>query len=847
MTAFYTNVQTFGGNIFYRGVTAKGKKIKEKVEYSPSLYIPSSRETNFTSLDGTYLQQKLFGNIREARDYVKKYGEVDGMKIYGNQSYEYAFIADQHPNMIDWDFDKVSIAIVDIEVGSENGFPDPYLANEPITAITISYINGKTFVFGCGEYEVKGDENYILCKDEWTLCKNFLSIWNEFSPDVITGWNTKFFDIPYLVNRFRKILGEPETKRLSPWGYISERKVVDRFKGNKELIAYTLLGIASLDYIELYKWFAPGGRSQESYRLDHIAYVELGDKKLSYEEYGNLHTLYKENYQLFIEYNIKDVALILRMDDKLKLLEMALTLAYDTKSNYEDVFTQTRMWDSLSYSYLLKKKIIIPPKVVKDKDSRFEGAYVKEVQVGLHNYIASFDLNSLYPHLLMQYNISPETLIEPEEYTPAMREIVMSGVSVEKMLSKSIDTSKLTGATLTPNGQFFRTDIRGFLPQMMEEMYEDRKKFKKMMLKCKQEYENETNPTRKAELVKLISRYDNLQLAKKLSLNSAYGALGSQYFRFYDLRMAVAVTLAGQLSIRWIENKLNVYMNKLLETNNDYVIASDTDSIYLNLGKLVDKIVPNGMAVEKVINVMDRICEDKIQPYIDKSYQELADYVHAYEQKMQMKREALANKGIWTGKKHYILNVFNNEGVQYKEPKLKVMGLEMVKSSTPTAIRDKMKEVISLLVNGTETDVQDFIEGFRVEFKTLPIEDISFPRGISNLNTYLDPVTLYRKSTPIHVKGAIIYNHYLKEYKLEKKYPFINEGEKLKYVYLKLPNHIKDFVISYPTQLPPEFGLDKYIDYDVQYDKTFLEPIKGILDCIGWKTEKTNSIEDFFN
>jgi DNA polymerase elongation subunit (family B) len=847
MAAFYTNVQTFGSSIFYRGVTAKGKKIKERVEYSPSLYIPSTRDTGYTSLDGSFLQQKIFGNIREARDYVKKYGDVDGMKIYGNQQYEYAFIADQHSNMVDWDFDKVSIAIIDIEVGSENGFPDPYLANEPITAITISYVKGKTFVFGCGDYQVQGDEKYIQCKDEWTLCKNFLNVWNEYSPDVVTGWNTKFFDIPYLVNRFRKILGEPETKRLSPWGFINERKVVDRFKGNKELIAYTLLGISSLDYLELYKWFAPGGRSQESYRLDHIAYVELGDNKLSYEEYGNLHNLYKQNYQLFIEYNIKDVDLILRMDDKLKLLELALTLAYDTKSNYEDVFTQTRMWDSLSYSYLLKKKIIVPPKVPKDKDSRFEGAYVKEVQVGLHHWVSSFDLNSLYPHLLMQYNISPETLIEPEDYTPAMREIVMSGVDVERMLSKSVDTSKLTNATLTPNGQFFRTDIRGFLPQMMEEMYEDRKKFKKMALQSKQEYENETNPIRKAELIKLISRYDNLQLAKKLSLNSAYGALGSQYFRFYDLRMAVAVTLAGQLSIRWIENKLNAYMNKLLGTNNDYVIASDTDSIYLHLGSLVNKIVPTGMAVEKVIDVMDRICEDKIQPYIDRSYQELANYVHAYEQKMQMKREALANKGIWTGKKHYILNVFNNEGVQYKEPKLKVMGLEMVKSSTPTAIRDKMKEVISLLVNGTETDVQNFIEGFRTEFKTLPIEEISFPRGISNLNTYLDPVTLYRKSTPIHVKGAIIYNHYLKEYKLEKKYPFINEGEKLKYVYLKLPNHIKDFVISYPTQLPPEFGLDKYIDYDVQYDKTFLEPIKGILDCIGWKSEKTNSIEDFFS
>jgi DNA polymerase elongation subunit (family B) len=535
------------------------------------------------------------------------------------------------------------------------------------------------------------------------------------------------------------------------------------------------------------------------------------------------------------------------MDDKLKLIEMALTLAYDTKSNFEDVFTQTRMWDSLSYSYLLNKKVIVPPKVVNEKDSRFEGAYVKEVQIGMHHWVASFDLNSLYPHLLMQYNISPETLVEPEEYTPEMRRIIMEGVTVDKLLNKDIDTSKLKDVTITPNGQFFRTDVRGFLPQMMEDMYEDRKKFKKLMLKSKQEYENETDKTKKYQLSKLISRYDNLQLAKKLSLNSAYGALGSQYFRFYDLRMALGVTMAGQLSIRWIENKLNAYMNKLLNTNNDYVIASDTDSIYLQLGPLVNKVYSSKMEVNRVISFMDRVCEERIQPYIDKSYQELASYVNAYEQKMQMKREALSNKGIWTAKKHYILNVYNNEGVQYKEPKLKVMGLEMVKSSTPTAIRDKMKQLIGVLINGTENDVQKFIEDFRTDFKKLPPEEISFPRGISNMKTYIDPVTLYRKSTPIHVKGAILYNHFIKEYNLEKKYPFIQEGEKLKFVYLKLPNHFKDTVISYPSSIPPEFGLDKYVDYDVQYNKTFLEPIKGILDCIGWKTEKSNSIEDFFS
>lgn len=843
---FYTNVQAFSGDVLYRGVI-NGKRVKQKIEYSPSLYLPSKRPTEFKSLTGEYLQQKVFGTIREARDYIKQFDGVSGSyKIYGNTSFEYAFISDQHKGMVEWDFDKVLIGIIDIEVGSENGFPDPYLANEPITAITISYTNGQTYVFGCGEYEKKGNEHYFNCKDEWTLCKQFLSLWAEMCPDVVTGWNIKFFDIPYLVNRFRKILGDDSAKKLSPWSWIGERKV---HSVGGEKIAYNLLGISTLDYIDLYKWFAPGGRSQESYRLDNIASVELGERKLSYEEYGNLHNLYKENYQLFIEYNIKDVDLIIRLDDKLKLLELALTLAYDTKSNFEDVFTQTRMWDSLSYSYLLNKKIIVPPKERKEKDEAFEGAYVKEVQAGMHQWVASFDLNSLYPHLLMQYNISPETLVEPENYTDDMRKIISSGVSVNKLLQKSVDLSGLDGVTMTPNGQFFRTDIRGFLPQMMDDMYNDRKKFKKMMLQAKQEYENETDSSKKFDISKRISRYDNLQTAKKLSLNSAYGALGSQYFRFYDLRMALAVTTAGQLSIRWIENKLNAYMNNILKTEKDYVIASDTDSIYLSLGPLIDKIGGSGDGIEitKTISIMDKICSDKIEPYIDKSYVELASYVNAYQQKMQMKREALANKGIWTAKKRYILNVYNNEGVQYHEPKMKIMGLEMVKSSTPSSIREKMKEVIDLMMKGTESDVQGFIENFRKEFKMLPPEEISFPRGVNGLKSWYDPVTLYRKSTPIHVKGGILYNHYLKEKGLTKKYPLVQEGEKIKFTYLKMPNPIKDIVISYPSKLPSELGLDSYIDYDKQFDKAFLDPIKVIINCMGWNTEKTSSLDDFFS
>ena len=840
---YYTNVAAVGNNIFYRGVK-DGRRIKLKIAYEPTLFLRSNKTTTFKSLEGVYLEPMKFESMREARDFVKRYDEVQGFEVYGNSSYQYAFIADEQRGMVEWTMEELSIAIIDIEVGSENGFPDPYQANEAITAIAVRQLNGGTTVYGCGEYK-NDDETvtYHKCRDEYDLCKKFLSDWNANPPDVISGWNIKFFDIPYLVNRFTKLFGEDETRKLSPWSLINSRKAV---VNNRELTAYEFVGISTLDYIELYRWYAPGGKSQESYRLDNIAQVELGEGKISYDEFENLHQLYRLNYQKFIEYNIKDVDLILKLENKLKLIELGLTLAYDTKTNYEDIFAQTRMWDALIYNYLLDKNIVVPPKITKSKSEAFEGAYVKDPQTGMHPWVASFDLNSLYPHLMMQYNISPETLVQPTDYTDEMRNIIMNTVSVDKLLTKEVNLDKLEGATITPNGQFFRTDKQGFLPKMLEEMYIDRSKFKQMMIQAKKDYEVETDSFKRKELKNKIARYDNLQLAKKVSLNSAYGALGSQYFRFYDLRMALGVTTAGQLSIRWIEHKINQYMNGLLKTNDDYVIASDTDSIYLKLGPLVDKMYKDTTDVNKVIAFMDKVCEDKIQPFIDKSYQELATYVHAYDQKMQMKREGLSNKGIWTAKKRYILNVYNNEGVQYKEPQMKVMGLEMVKSSTPSAIREKMKQSIKLMINGTEDDIHTFIDEFRKAFKAMPPEEVSFPRGMNGLKEYSDAATLYKKGTPIHVKGAILYNAKLKQLKLDKKYPLIQEGEKIKFSYLKQPNPMKDMVISYPNRLPPEFGLQEYIDYDLQFEKAFLEPIKVILDQIGWSTEKRNSLESFF-
>jgi DNA polymerase elongation subunit (family B) len=844
---YYTNVEIWGGRILYRGVE-DGRAVKARVDYSPTLFVPSQKPTKYTTIHGEYVGPVKPGSIRECRDFVKQYDGVESFKIYGNTRYQYCFIADEFPNVIDWNINDIKIANIDIEVGSENGFPEPDKADEPLTAITVK-MNGHFNTFGVGDYRnSRKDVTYHRCASENELITKFLGWWQQDHPDIITGWNVEFFDIPYLVNRITKLYGD-EAKKLSPWNVINT-KVVDLGMGRRSQ-GYTILGIATLDLLALYKKYSPTGQSQESYRLDSIAHVELGERKLSYDEYGSLHNLYKDDFQKFIDYNIKDVDLVDKIDDKGKFIELALTLSYDNKCNYEDVFAQVRMWDVICFNHLKSKNIVVPPIEKHEKDTAYVGAYVKDPLVGFHDWVASFDVNSEYPSVIMGSNISPETIVEAVDYTDGMRSIIADGVSVDKLLSKSIDTSSLNtdNVCLTANGQFYRRDKQGFMPEMVEKMFNDRKVYKKAMLDAETQYENETDKAKKAELKKKIAKFKNLQLSKKVSLNSLYGAMGSKYFRFFDLRNAIAITTTGQLSIRWIERSLNNYLRKVLKSNDDFVIAVDTDSVYLNLGELVSKTLRDDVKdIEKAINFLDRVCEGKLQPVIDKTCGELGDYTNVFQQKIIMKREALADKAIWTAKKRYILNVYNNEGVQYSQPKKKVMGLEMIKSSTPTACREKLREAIDVIFGADEEAVISFIETFRSEFENLPLADIAFPRGLNALVKWHDKETLFASGTPIHVRGAILYNHLLSKHGIDTKYQMIQTGEKLKYIYLKEPNNIQSNIISFPAGgIPEEFDLHQYIDYNTQFDKSFLEPLKIILDAIGWKSERVSSLEDFFS
>ena len=827
MSSFYTNIQLAGDTILYRGYE-DGQPVQFRSQFSPTLYVPSKKKERFKTLDGRDVSPVKFGAAREAREFIKQYENVENFEVHGYERFVYQYIRQEFPKEVDYDINQMKIYALDIEVKCENGFPNVEEAAEEMLSITIKDMVTKKFIsWVTREFDAPPNVEMKVFWTEQEMLQDFLTWWAQNTPDILTGWNVNLYDMPYIARRINRILGEKWMKSLSPWNRANEREVYVQGRKN---YAYDISGINILDYLDLYRKFTYS--NQESYRLDHIAFVELGQRKVDHSEYENFKDFYTSDWQKFMLYNIQDVELIDRLEDKMKLLELAITMSYDAKVNFEDVYSQVRMWDTMIYNYLTDRNVVVPPRRVERKDEKYAGAYVKEPKAGCYDWVVSFDLNSLYPHLIMQYNISPETLVESRH----------PSATVDKILEGTLDISG--EYCVCANGAQYRKDIHGFLPEMMQTIYDERTIYKKKMLIAKQDYEKKPSE----RLKKDIAKFNNIQMARKIQLNSAYGAIGNQYFRYYNLANAEAITLSGQVSIRWIEQRMNKYLNKILKTEDeDYVIASDTDSIYLNLGPLVETVYKGREKTpSSIVSFLNKVCEVELEKYITSSYEALATYVGAYEQKMIMKRENIANKGIWTAKKRYILNVWDSEGVRYEKPKLKIMGIEAVKSSTPAACRNSIRDCLTVIMNEDEEAAQKFVADFKAHFDELPIEDISFPRGCNGINKWSNPSTIYSKGTPIHVRGALLYNFHNKKGKLTHKYPLIQDGEKIKFVYLKTPNRIGENVISYLNTFPKEFGLDKQVDYELQFNKSFLEPIKVIMDVIGWQPEKVASLEFLF-
>lgn len=831
MAHFYTNVAVSRNKVLVRSIK-DGRRLTHEVAYRPYLFVPTDKASSYRTIHGQKVAKLDFESVYAMNEYIKQYKDVENFEYYGMTSPVYTFISDNSKGEIAYDASQIRLVFMDIEVDSANGFPVVETAAKQVLSITLR-MDGKNYVFGLKPYTPEdANTEYVQCKDETELLKVFIQAWTELDADVVTGWNTSLFDIPYLVNRITNVLSQRQANRLSPWGLINAKTFNVGF--GKEQTEYELVGIASLDYLFLYRKFAY--TPQETFRLDHIAQTELGKKKTDYSEFKSMSDFYHQDHQKFINYNINDCVLVEELEKKKGIIAMVYAMTYDSKTNFRDCFTPTRTWDVIIYNHLFEQGIVVP--AIKHSEGRtIEGAYVKEPIIGQHKWVVSLDLDSLYPHLIMQYNISPETLREH-----------IADITVDEILDGQLNMLNSfcedRNVTIAATGDVFDKSMQGFLPLLMKRIYDGRVVWKRKMLDAKQLYEDTKDPA----LVSEIDRCKNMQHQLKITLNSGYGAVTNQYFRWYDPRLGESVTKSGQVAIRWIEKKVNNFLNTYLGTENyDYVVASDTDSLYLRLESLVaSSRALSGADTNRIVDFLDDFVAKQLAPIIEHGYDELFKYTHAYTNAMRMKRETIASKGIWTGKKHYILNAWDIEGVRYHQPELKVTGIESVRSSTPTAFRQSIKDALKVIMNGTQADLIQFVESLRQRLRDIPLDEIAFPRSVNDLTKYSSAATIYGKKCPVAVKGALIFNYLLKQKALTEQYELIVDSEKIKFLYLLVPNPIKEKVVSFTRVLPPEFGLEAYVDYKTQFDKGFVVPVSNILSVIGWSIEERGSLEEFF-
>ena len=940
MSEFYTNIHQKGNYLYLRGID-NGHSYTKKVYFEPTLYQPSKNPNSpFKGVMGENLEPVKPGSIADCRKYISQYENVSNFDIFGNETWTAQYLGDMYKGTIDYDPSQVRVFYLDIEVQSgltfgpngefnyrdDAGFPHAQLAEHPITLIGLfDSITKRYKIFGFGnskedyskskhfqnikenggQHDIDPDDiDYIRCDNEKDLLVKFLTYWSTNYPDIYTGWNTEGFDTPYIINRMTKILGGEVTKRLSPHGIINSHTRTDDY-GN-EFVKYNITGVSQIDYMELYKNFTY--TIQDSYKLDHIATVELGDGKLSYEEAGTLLKLFRVDYQKYTEYNAIDVLVVRRLDDKLKFLDLIMRIAYYAKVNYEDVFSPVKTWDAIIYNYLLDRNICVPRTKVKDKPRQFAGAFVKDPRIGKMKWIASVDLSSLYPHLIMQYNIGPETLVPysklPQEVKEWRNNLYMYDFDsngdpviegprgrlewIRRLTEKEIDLSLCEKYNLSfaANGEFFSKEKPSFLNNLMDETYTKRSFEKKKKLRYEQElvwlkdnnspddsivsknrnldgldskffYDSTLSEVERNQRIhdvtKEIARLHGLEMALKILLNSAYGILGSRYFRYFDLRVAEAITMSGQANIIYIASRISEEVNRLSKTDTsiDRVPYIDTDSNYIDCEPLVDIYTDNMKS--KNVNVDSEMITDWLsglftkhfEPFIDNKYQEFAKYQNAYAHKMFMDREVIAESAMWTAKKRYIMKVLDSEGVRYAKPKYKVMGQDAIKSTTPEVCRDKLKEIYKVILDGDEEQLQDFVSDFKTEHKKMEPHMIAFNGGANGLAKYKCDKKVYVDGTPWRTRGALLYNNRVSEVEgtiAEE----IMESDKVKFVALKTPNIVKYKTVAFPRFLEKDLGIHPYIDYNVMFQKTFLTPIQPMLDQLGWEHTKTGSLMGLF-
>lgn len=838
MDKFYTAVDRIGRYINVRGYQ-NGKPFQEKHEYSPTLFVPTNKETGYTDIYGTHQLPMHFDGMYEASTFLRDTKTVSNGVVNGMDNFVLAFISDMFGNQTP-NTKLVRVKNIDIEVhaatytdpndpstAKADGFPDPEIAKWPIDSMTIyDNIDDIYTVYAIRKWskdkstlskELLSKVRYKYFATEKEMLVAFVQDWRECFPDIVTGWYSNSFDIPYVYNRITQILGAGIADSLSPYDKTDIKTMQDNQNGVRQFIK--LVGIAQLDYIELYKKFVLEPRS--NFRLGYIAKVEIQDDKIDYE--GSLVDLAINDPQKYVDYNIYDVDLVKRINEKLLLIDLMMFMTYEAGMTFEDGFSPIKQWDSIIFNHLRKQKKVVPMKREHKNAAQFEGAFVKEPIVGYHHWILSFDLESLYPGIIRQLNISPETLVD-KHYVCDPEDFVYKRV-------------KLDGEhySIGANGTRYRKDIRGVIPTVVEHVFMQRKQFKKLMLDAK-----------KAGNYDDVRKYDLLQKAAKIAINSAYGALGNGFFRYYDLRNAEAVTLTGQVIIKWSAKHFNEHLDKMVGVKKDRVVAIDTDSCYVSFEDFVSKYMSD-KDTDFIVNALDQYAEKKVQPLLNSWYKDLADYMNHYDSVMYMKREAIAETGFFIAKKRYALRVWDMEGVRYKEPDTKIMGLETQRSSTPQLARDGLKDAIDLILGGDQARLLTHIDSIHNQYLAIDYREISGVSSANNLAKYSDRSLMPIKGCPGHIKGVLAYNRLAVS--LDGVDP-IKDGEKIAWILLREPNKYGSERFAYlsGSRIPDAMNPDqilRFMDRETMYEKSFIKPLASICDAIGWKYKDEISLEDF--
>jgi DNA polymerase elongation subunit (family B) len=841
---YYTHVSQSYGKILYRGykIDDSGKRIRVhgKLPYKPTLYVESQEKLDnpFKSLlnPDLTLKEMRFESIPEAREFVKKFTGVMKIHGYAPNRFEYDFIAQAFPTVSEVLLEDLQAIGFDIEtkvgVNGPSGVPDPYLALEEITHIAFqNHKTEKVTSYTTAKISMRNEDGveYTVFKKEEDLLEAIICYIEREDPDIIYGFYSDGFDMPYIVNRIRNVLGVKALNRLSPFGEVKERE----YEVNGKIITeYTIVGRTHFDTQAMYKKFVLTKR--EKYSLDALAKIELGVGKLenpcsTFKEFCES----EEHIDLFARYNVIDTKRLTELDKKCGLLSLGVSLAYLMKANFSDVFSPVKYWECYIMSILRNENAFVEVVRQENHGTAIPGAYVEEPIPGFYDWVVSIDATALYPSIMKGLNLSPETFVG-----------MMPDVNVQAMLDgKTYRDFEIDDEyTMAANGAMFHKKFTGIVPRLVDNVLVGRKIAKNEMLRLKQLYVDT-----KDEKYKKMSELQNvLQGALKVAANSLFGVFLQPGFMFYDPRIGEAITLTGQYIIMHVGDHCNKRFNEYFKTNGvKYTIYRDTDSCFFTLKNVVEKYW-SGLPDLKIVDALDKLIESHLRKFIDEATDTIADSQNYYIKTIFFKRENICSGGFWLAKKKYALKVYDSEGVRYPDGDYKIMGIEVVRSSTPEIARISLKECVVKVIDKDIESLREVVRGAHEQFRTVPIGRIAFPRGANNLIEYSHEETIYKKGCPIAVRAALLYNHHIDRLGLQGLYEHIQEGDKIQFIYVKEPNHFRENIIAFSEELPKEFNLDKFIDRELQFEKVFMAPLNGILKAVGWKLEEESTLDDFF-